>query len=89
MCSIGFYPCRVAPSFVRFGTFQLPAMRAGGQEVLVKKVADYVLQNHMPHLLSPPEKEQPGEAPQLHAPKSRAPKSHASPPEHPRKGASW
>lgn len=29
---------RVAPSFVRFGTFQLPAQRAGGQEVLVKQV---------------------------------------------------
>ncbi|KAF5831621.1 hypothetical protein DUNSADRAFT_12812 [Dunaliella salina] len=47
--------CRVAPSFVRFGTFQLPAQRGEGQEALVKVVADYVLRNHMPHLLQPPE----------------------------------
>jgi len=45
--------CRVAPSFVRFGTFQLPAQRGAGQEALVKVVADYVLRNHMPHLLKP------------------------------------
>jgi hypothetical protein len=32
---------RVAPSFVRLGTFQLPASRGGGEEVLTKQVADY------------------------------------------------
>ncbi|KAL6745399.1 hypothetical protein V8C86DRAFT_1755079 [Haematococcus lacustris] len=43
--------CRVAPSFVRFGTFQLPAMRGGGQLPLVQSLADYVIRHHFPHLL--------------------------------------
>jgi uncharacterized protein YdiU (UPF0061 family) len=33
--------CRVAPSFVRFGTFQLPVSRGGMQTDLVKMTADY------------------------------------------------
>lgn len=35
--------CRVAPSFVRFGTFQLPASRGEAELGLVKKLADYVI----------------------------------------------
>ena len=42
--------CRVSPSFVRFGTFQLPASRGGLQPDLVKIVADYVIRHHYPHL---------------------------------------
>jgi hypothetical protein len=33
--------CRVSPSFVRFGTFQLPVSRGGLQTDLVKLLADY------------------------------------------------
>lgn len=33
--------CRVSPSFVRFGTFQLPVSRGGLQTELVKQLADY------------------------------------------------
>jgi uncharacterized protein YdiU (UPF0061 family) len=42
--------CRVAPSFVRFGTFQLPVSRAGGQEVMTQQLADYVIKYHYSHL---------------------------------------
>ena len=42
--------CRVAPSFVRFGTFQLPASRGGDQLPLVKATADYVIKHHYPGL---------------------------------------
>ncbi|WIA41728.1 hypothetical protein OEZ86_009071 [Tetradesmus obliquus] len=47
--------CRVAPSFVRFGTFQLPVSRGGMQVGLVKLVADYVIRHHYPHLMEVPE----------------------------------
>jgi uncharacterized protein YdiU (UPF0061 family) len=43
--------CRVAPSFVRFGTFQLPASRGGMQTGLSKMLADYVIKYHYPELL--------------------------------------
>ena len=42
--------CRVAPSFVRFGTFQLPASRGGEELKLVKLTADYVIKHHYPEL---------------------------------------
>jgi len=42
--------CRVAPSFVRFGTFQLPASRGQGEEALVRTLADYVIRRHFPRL---------------------------------------
>lgn len=42
--------CRVAPSFIRFGTFQLPVSRGGIELDLVKQVADYVIKYHYPHL---------------------------------------
>jgi uncharacterized protein YdiU (UPF0061 family) len=43
---------RVAPSFVRFGTFQLPATRGGDEMRLVKMTADYVIKHHYSHLES-------------------------------------
>lgn len=42
--------CRVARSFVRFGTFQLPSARGGEQLGLVRRVADHVIRRHYPHL---------------------------------------
>ncbi|EIE25715.1 UPF0061-domain-containing protein [Coccomyxa subellipsoidea C-169] len=42
--------CRVSPSFVRFGTFQLPAMRGGDQLPLIAPLADYIIRHHYPHL---------------------------------------
>ncbi|MFZ1456841.1 MAG: YdiU family protein [Saprospiraceae bacterium] len=42
--------CRVAPSFVRFGNFEILAARK--DESLLKKTADYVLENYYPHLLN-------------------------------------
>ncbi|PNW71311.1 hypothetical protein CHLRE_16g648900v5 [Chlamydomonas reinhardtii] len=47
--------CRVAPSFVRFGTFQLPVSRGAGEVGLVKMAADWVIKHHMPHLAAEPE----------------------------------
>jgi serine/tyrosine/threonine adenylyltransferase len=43
--------CRVAPSFIRFGSFQIHAAR-GDLDVL-KKLADYTVNTHFPHLGSP------------------------------------
>jgi len=40
--------CRVAPSLLRLGTFQLPASR--GDKELVKKIADYAIDYHFPQL---------------------------------------
>ena len=42
--------CRVSPSFVRFGTFQLPALRGGDQLPLVRQLADYVIRHLYSHL---------------------------------------
>ncbi|GAQ88893.1 hypothetical protein KFL_004670100 [Klebsormidium nitens] len=42
--------CRMAPSFVRFGTFQLPAERGGKETKLVKFLADYMIEHHFPKL---------------------------------------
>lgn len=42
--------CRVSPSFVRFGTFQLPVSRGEHQVGLVKQLADYVIRHHYSHL---------------------------------------
>jgi len=46
--------CRVARSFVRFGSFQLPASRGGGDLPLVRALADHVIRRHFPHLLGAP-----------------------------------
>ena len=42
--------CRVSQSFVRFGTFQLPASRGGEELALVRQLADYVIKHNYPHL---------------------------------------
>mmetsp|Transcript_11542 Transcript_11542/g.37886 ORF Transcript_11542/g.37886 Transcript_11542/m.37886 type:complete len:365 (+) Transcript_11542:554-1648(+) len=41
---------RLSPSFVRFGTFQLPASRGGAEDRLLFDLADYVIRHHYPHL---------------------------------------
>ncbi len=40
--------CRMAHSWVRFGSFQLPA--ALEENDLVKQLADYVIKHHYSHL---------------------------------------
>jgi uncharacterized protein YdiU (UPF0061 family) len=42
---------RVAPSFVRFGTFQLPAAR--GDEALLRSLVDFTIRNDFPELGPP------------------------------------
>jgi len=43
--------CRVAPSFTRFGTFELPA--AMGEERLLRELVDHTLVHDYPHLGAP------------------------------------
>jgi uncharacterized protein YdiU (UPF0061 family) len=43
--------CRVAPTFVRFGNFEMFATR--GDHDLLKKLADYTISTHFPHLGAP------------------------------------
>jgi len=43
--------CRVAPSFVRFGNFQLPASR--GDNDLLRTIADHTVSRFFPHLGAP------------------------------------
>jgi len=40
--------CRVAPSFLRFGNFELPAMR--GDVALLRRLADFCIARDFPHL---------------------------------------
>lgn len=40
--------CRVAPSFLRFGNFELPATR--GEENHLKKLVDFTIKNHFPEI---------------------------------------
>ncbi|GIL48322.1 hypothetical protein Vafri_4601 [Volvox africanus] len=47
--------CRVAPSFVRFGSFQLPVSRGAGEVGLVKLAADWVVKYHYPELAASPQ----------------------------------
>ncbi|KAI8475947.1 MAG: hypothetical protein J3K34DRAFT_453224 [Monoraphidium minutum] len=42
--------CRVAPSFVRFGTFQLPVSRGPEETGLTRSAADYVIRHHYPEI---------------------------------------
>ena len=44
--------CRVARSFVRFGSFELPASR--GDEALLRSLADHVIRTSFPELNAPP-----------------------------------
>ncbi len=48
---IGAVVTRVAPSFVRFGTFQLPAAR--GDVELLRSLIDFTIRNDFPHLGEP------------------------------------
>ncbi len=43
--------CRVAPSFIRFGHFEI--LRARGDEALLKSLADHTIRRHAPHLGEP------------------------------------
>lgn len=43
--------CRVAPSFIRFGSFEILAAR--GEKELLKKLVDYTIRTHFPHLGEP------------------------------------
>ncbi|GIL74668.1 hypothetical protein Vretifemale_4594 [Volvox reticuliferus] len=47
--------CRVAPSFVRFGSFQLPVTRGAGEVGLVKLAADWLMKYHYPELAASPQ----------------------------------
>ena len=42
--------CRVAPSFVRFGHFELPASR--GEIDLLRSLVEHTIRRHFPHLLT-------------------------------------
>lgn len=43
--------CRVAPSFIRFGNFQLFAARRENEEL--KQLVDYTIKHHFPHIGEP------------------------------------
>ncbi|SDU18091.1 protein adenylyltransferase SelO [Desulfobacula phenolica] len=43
--------CRMAPSFTRFGNFQILAAR--GENSLLKRIVDYTIETDFPHLTSP------------------------------------
>lgn len=43
--------CRMAPSFTRFGNFQIPAAR--GENSLLKRLMDYTIETDFPHLAPP------------------------------------
>lgn len=45
--------CRVAPSFLRFGSYQLPASR--GDVGLLRQLTDFTIATEFPHLSSPQE----------------------------------
>ncbi|XP_066377599.1 uncharacterized protein [Miscanthus floridulus] len=42
--------CRVAPSFLRFGSYQIHASRGKEDIEIVRRLADYVIRQHFPHL---------------------------------------
>ena len=45
--------CRVAPSFIRFGHFELPASR--GDEALLRQLVDFTIARDFPELSAPPD----------------------------------
>ena len=47
--------CRVAPSFIRFGSFELPAAR--GDVALLRQLVDFCIDRDFPHLLSGPSRD--------------------------------
>lgn len=38
--------CRLSPSFIRFGTFELPSIRGGKDMALVQQIADFVIRHY-------------------------------------------
>lgn len=42
--------CRVAQSFLRFGSFQIHALRGKEDFDIVRALADYTIRHHFPHL---------------------------------------
>ncbi|KAL9250278.1 adenylyltransferase SelO-like protein [Drosera capensis] len=42
--------CRVAPSFLRFGSYQLHASRGKEDHPIVRALADYAIRHHFPHI---------------------------------------
>lgn len=42
--------CRVAPSFLRFGSYQIHASRGKEDIEIVRRLADYMIRHHFPHL---------------------------------------
>ncbi|KAF8040049.1 hypothetical protein BT93_B2310 [Corymbia citriodora subsp. variegata] len=42
--------CRVAPSFLRFGSYQLHALRGKEDLGIVRALADYAIRHHFPHI---------------------------------------
>ncbi|KAL5765082.1 hypothetical protein ACOSQ2_017676 [Xanthoceras sorbifolium] len=42
--------CRVAPSFLRFGSYQLHASRGKEDLAIVRTLADYAIKHHFPHI---------------------------------------
>lgn len=53
--------CRMAPSFLRFGSFQIHAARREQDLVLVKTVADYAIRHHFPEFQDLPTEKQDSE----------------------------
>jgi len=47
--------CRVAPTFIRFGHFELPASR--GDTTLLKQLVDFTITHYFPHLVALPDNE--------------------------------
>ncbi len=47
--------CRTAPTFIRFGHFELPASR--GDTALLKQLVDFTIKHYFPHLAGMPETE--------------------------------
>jgi uncharacterized protein YdiU (UPF0061 family) len=47
--------CRVAPTFIRFGHFELPASR--GETALLKQLVHFTITNYFPHLAALPDDE--------------------------------
>jgi serine/tyrosine/threonine adenylyltransferase len=50
---LGAVVCRVAPSFIRFGSFQIFSSR--GEEDVLRQLADYTIRTDFPHLGQPSE----------------------------------
>ncbi|CAK9137763.1 unnamed protein product, partial [Ilex paraguariensis] len=42
--------CRVAQSFLRFGSYQIHAKRGGEGLAIVRTLAEYTIRHHFPHI---------------------------------------